>query len=316
MATTIQVLELIQFAIYGDHQNFSQTAEKIAENLMKRGHKLESDQIKGWLKDYASSGKQETTSKLSYEQPDLDFTDLILPDSIMDQLKEVILERKEREELSKYNLTPTKSILLVGHPGTGKTLTASVLSHELGLPLKEIRFTSFLDSKLGQTGKDLSFLFNSIIEQTPGVYFFDEFDALASQRSSASQGAEKEYNEIVNTILKGMDHLAKSSNGSYIVASTNLESILDSAIKRRFDLTLHYPDTSTETAQRLLKHYLAGFKVLDKFSKTTLQVIARLNPADIEKICSQAKKKAILYDQKINDELLQNLAKQRNDTNG
>lgn len=317
MATTTQVLGLIQFAVYGDHQNFNQTAEKIAENLVKRGHKLEANQIKEWLKDYDNSEKPGTVSKLSYEQSDLDFTDLILPDSIMNQLKEVVLERQKRKELAKYNLAPVRTILLAGHPGTGKTLTASVLAHELGLPLKEIQFTKFLDSKLGQTGKDLSFLFNSIIKQEPGVYFFDEFDALASHRSVASQGAEKEYNEIVNTILKGMDQIAKSSNSSsYIIAATNLETIIDSAIKRRFDLVLHYPDTSIKTARQLLNHYLSGFVASTKFSKDTLQVIAKLNPADVEKICTQAKKKAILFDQEINDELLQNLAKQRIDANG
>lgn len=306
MPTTKQAMDLIQDSIYGDKDHFRQVAISIANNLKKRKHSYEAKQIMDWLNDVQVNNETHE-GLIKYEKPSLSFDDLILPKELKDQLREVVLERQKRDVLVKYGLTYTNTILLLGKPGTGKTLTAKVLASELSLPLKEINFARLISSQMGQTGNMITYFFEEEIPGKPGVYFFDEFDALVSRRTLASQGADREYNEIVNTILKGMDNLNTSS---YIIGATNLDSIIDPAIKRRFDLVLRYPSESIDRS-KFITYFMQRWQVDYEPSTVVIKATDGLSPAVIEKICKQAMRIHVLHDEPINDSLFLSLTKNR-----
>src|SRR5699024_4959157 len=146
--------------------------------------------------------------------------------------------------------------------------------------------------QMGQTGNMITYFFEEEIPGKPGVYFFDEFDALVSRRTLASQGADREYNEIVNTILKGMDNLNTSS---YIIGATNLDSIIDPAIKR----------------SKFITYFMQHWKVDYEPSNVVIKATDGLSTAVIEKICKQAMRIHVLHDEPINDSLFLSLTKNR-----
>lgn len=106
---------------------------------------------------------------------------MVLDDHLDYQLKRVIREQRQASRLLAYGLAPRRKLLLVGPPGTGKTLTASVLAGELGLPLFQVRLDGLITKYMGETAAKLRQVFDAT-DRTRGVYFFDEFDAIGSQR--------------------------------------------------------------------------------------------------------------------------------------
>ena len=113
-------------------------------------------------------------------------------------------------------------------------MTASVLAGELGLPLFQVRLDGLITRYMGETAGKLRQIFEAT-ERTRGVYFFDEFDAIGSQRNVANDVGE--VRRILNSFLQMIE---QDQSHSLIVAATNHPEILDHALFRRFDEVLHY----------------------------------------------------------------------------
>lgn len=154
---------------------------------------------------------------------------MILPDELERRLYRIEREFAARERLAKYNLFPRKKILLYGPPGCGKTLSAERLAWNIGLPLLKIRFDSLISSYFGESASNLRTVFD-YCKREPVVLLLDECDFIAKSRITNHDVGE--VPRIVNMLLMLLDEY--DAHG-LVIATTNLEVVLDEALFRRFD---------------------------------------------------------------------------------
>ena len=145
-----------------------------------------------------------------------------------------------------------RRLLLIGPPGTGKTMTASALAGELHLPLFTIRLDGLITKFMGETAAKLRLIFDSL-QQTRGVYLFDEVDALAGERARSNDVGE--IRRVLNSFLQFLE--TEDADG-LLVAATNHPKLLDSAIFRRFDAVIAYPLPDDTAVKSLIANRLAN----------------------------------------------------------
>lgn len=313
MPTTKDVESLLQGIVDGNWYRVTQVADRISDKLRKQKHVKDADYIKQLVDrrdvpEYLQNANNNTWYRIS--NPETKLSDLIVPDSVSRKLKQVFKEYNKRQELKKYGLQNANKILLIGKPGTGKTMTAEIIAHELGLPLKTIRLENIIDSKIGQTAKNLATILPSHKEASvfPGVYFLDEFDTLASKRVTANQAADREYNEITNTLLKEMDCI---NSDCLLVCASNLSADFDPAVFRRFDMIIKYPDANSETVKLMLKQQLQDIAPDYDPAGQLCQKLVSFPPSVIKLIALDAKKAKILDGVSITDDLIRKLSKNK-----
>lgn len=161
-------------------------------------------------------------------------------------LKNVVIEWENASRLIEAGLSPSRTVLLSGPPGVGKTLAATYLAEQLHLPLVTLNLAAAVNSLLGKTGNNLVKVITHAQSQ-PCVLLLDEFDAFAKRRDDGQDVGE--LKRVVNVLLQAIDEWPASS---LLVAATNHEELLDRAIFRRFDLWLRFPDSSKEQVETLL----------------------------------------------------------------
>lgn len=208
--------------------------------------------------------------------------------------------------VSEHGLSPRRKVLLVGPPGTGKTLTASALAGELGIPLFQVRFDALITKFMGETAARLRQIFDAMVD-IRGVYFFDEFDAIGSQRGLANDVGEIRC--VLNSFLQMIE---QDESNSVIVAATNHPEILDYALFRRFDDVIEYQLPTTAQAMELLRIRLGSF--MAKSFKTAMfdTLLAGLSYAEICRAADEAMKEALMSDKKtVELALLKNALKER-----
>jgi SpoVK/Ycf46/Vps4 family AAA+-type ATPase len=132
-------------------------------------------------------------------------------------------------------------------------MTASVLAGELGLPLFQVRLDGLISRYMGETASKLRLIFDSI-ENTLGVFFFDEFDAIGAERGLANDVGEAR--RILNSFLQMVE---ETKSNSLILAATNHPDILDTALYRRFDDVLMYELPDQAHIESILKERLCGY---------------------------------------------------------
>ena len=165
--------------------------------------------------------------------PDVALKELVLPPGLASQVGRILTEQRQRKNLLDHGFEPVHRLLFEGPPGTGKTMTAAVLAHELSMPLLTIRLDSLMSKFMGETASKLRVIFDAA-EQQRAVYLFDEFDALGGDRTGNDVG---EARRILNSFLVFLEN---NRSESLIIAATNHRQILDRALFRRFDMVLDY----------------------------------------------------------------------------
>lgn len=184
-------------------------------------------------------------------KPKVTRDDIILSKTNIEIMDEIIHAHKNRSLLAKHNVPVESRVLLHGPPGTGKTLFAYVLARELNLTVMHVSIDRLVSSFLGETGKNLSKIFD---EAESGGYLvlLDEFDAIAKNRDDNLELGE--LKRVVTVLLQNLDNL---SSDVPIVAATNHAHLLDSAVKRRFayEMNLSYLDKDARTS--LFKVFLS-----------------------------------------------------------
>ena len=160
--------------------------------------------------------------------------DFVASDRIARDFDELIQERAQASELARAGIPLTRTVLLSGPPGVGKTVGATWLASQLGLPLVTISLAAVTSSYLGSSGRNLRAVFE-YAKSGPCVLFLDEFDALAKRRDDESDIGE--LKRLVNVILVELD---RWTGESLIVAATNHAQLLDPAVDRRFDRTIDF----------------------------------------------------------------------------
>ncbi|KJL19782.1 ATP-dependent zinc metalloprotease FtsH [Microbacterium azadirachtae] len=282
----------------GDDASFYSVALQIAAREARQGHHVLADDIKKAVD--SSRQSRSATSNLTAlpqargdlaelveaTQPNVRLRELVAPQGIVDQIKQVIAEQRQRKALLDHGFAPAHRLLLEGPPGTGKTMTASVLATELALPMFTIRLDGLLSKFMGETASKLRTVFESVAERR-GVYLFDEFDALGADRSGNDVG---EARRILNSFLV---FLEDASPESIVVAATNHRSILDRALFRRFDAILTYSLPDARQAGTVIRARLGSLLAGTSLAKLNA-LTDGLSHADLVKAAEGAAKAALM----------------------
>ena len=308
MANADQLKALVQSHLEGDDNRFYSVAMQVAAHEAKRGHgklaeELRSlvDQSKSRLSVVPASSTKivpiskprgELANLLSVSFPTSHLSDMVLNSELSQQLERIIREQRHAAEILSHGLSPRRKLLLVGPPGTGKTMTASVLAGELGLPLFQVRLDGLITKFMGETAAKLRQIFESTY-QTRGVYFFDEFDAIGSQRGLANDVGE--LRRILNSFLQMIE---QDNSHSLIVGATNHPHILDNALFRRFDDLLYYELPDEVHIISVLKSRLSHIAVKNTSWKRLATKALGLSYAELSRVAEEVLKTALIEDLK------------------
>ncbi len=310
MATADQIKSLIKAHLNQDNEKFKTTVLQIAAYEAKRGHTTLARDIKMLLEKTNTSKVKivqfnNQNQMLLMSTPDDRLKDLIVSDELYGRIKRILNEFTNRKKLGKYGMSNRRKILLEGNPGTGKTLTASIIASELGVPLFIVQMDKLVTKFMGETSVKLRQIFDSI-ENVTGVYLFDEFDAIGADRNFDNEVGE--MRRVLNSFLQFIE---QDSSDSIIIAATNNQRMLDKALFRRFDDVLHYSLPTEQDIYRLIVNKLSVFSPQFIPSKKLIEKSISLSHAEISRICDDAIKQSILNDTNITQEDLLNLVDER-----
>lgn len=235
------------------------------------------------------SGPLESLLRASYPEDSLN--QLVLPAENLERLHRVLKEHRRSQDLLRHGLKPRRKLLFCGPPGTGKTATAYALAGELKLPLFTVRFESLITKLMGETAAKLSLVFQAMVD-VRGVYFFDEFDAIGSQRY-ASENDVGEIRRVLNSFLQ---FLERDDSQSLLIAATNHGEMLDKALFRRFDDTIRYDLPNLEQLAATMRLCLEPFGMTNVEWEAIAQTALGISYADVIRASEDAAKDAVLED--------------------
>jgi SpoVK/Ycf46/Vps4 family AAA+-type ATPase len=297
MANAGQIVSLIQSHFSNEDERFSTLALQIAAHEARLGHTATAQQIRELIDKEKSNRAKLKVVKMNTDLGDLIFesspknrlTQLVLPDDLKLRIERILKEYRQRSKLQKHGLSHRRKILLVGPPGTGKTMTAATIAGELHLPLYSVQMDKIVTKYLGETSAKLRQVFD-FIDSQKGVFLFDEFDAIGTERSK-----ENEVGEMRRALNSFLQFMEASSSESLIIAATNNISLLDRALFRRFDDILHYQLPKPEDAIQLIKNRLGTFGNNLKLNGLEEEA-SGLSHAQLTQACDDAVKESILTD--------------------
>lgn len=314
MATGSQLVALLKSYIDNNEEHFFSIALQIAAAEARRGHNVIAKELKELIDmarsrpDWYSQIKEPTplakprgelSSLLTVTYPEDRLSDMVLTQDGRKRLDRVILEHKNSQKLLHHGKSPRNKILLVGPPGTGKTMTARVLAGELHLPLFTIRLEGIITKFMGETASKLRLVFDAIA-QNPGIYLFDEFDAIGGKRDV--QNDVGEMRRVLNSFLQLLE---EGTSKSIVVAATNHPELLDRALFRRFDDVVEYKLPSLESIQKVI---CSGLLFQNECGLDWTLILSKaegLSQAEIFRATEEVIKTAILDDEfKVNTENL------------
>ena len=286
-----------------DDSLFRTTAETIIHEERLKNHRMLADELEKILINANGSLTQRRSGGFSYDIPKdrergfplmdigefhLEWSRLILPLQIIEKLQQIVEESHKKDLLASGGLKPTQRILFYGPPGCGKTLTAMVIASELNRPLVTVRFDAIVSSYLGETASNLRRVFE-FIARGEWVVLFDEFDAIGKDRDNPFEHGE--LKRVVNSLLQLIDNF---SGESLLIAATNHENLLDTAIWRRFESVVEFKFPKEQDRILLLKLFLGGMDTseldFNKLGRNTQNATG----SDLEQIAIEAARRAIL----------------------
>jgi SpoVK/Ycf46/Vps4 family AAA+-type ATPase len=309
MATAEQLKALLRSYSEADGEQFLSVALQIAAHAARTGKTKLADELKVLVQDVKRKQSTqrvggavpivqpngELAKLLTVTYPSVHLSEMVLSPDIRTQLTKVTREYKQRSRLREHGLTPSRKLLLVGPPGCGKTMTSRALAGELKLPHMAVQFHTMITKFLGETATKLHSIFE-LMPKTRGVYLFDEFDAIGSERAAVNDVGE--IRRVLNSFLQ---FLEQDDSDSIIVAATNLASMLDEALFRRFDAVIRYEKPTHQEIHDLISNRLARFGLEDFDLLPAIDWAAGLSHADICQSCNDAAKEAVLQESKAID---------------
>ena len=242
------------------------------------------------------------THELVLVDPDPDGDGLTLAPTEMKELTEIVEERHRHYELSRVGIAVTRSLLLSGPPGVGKTMAARWLAASIGVPLVSVDLAAVLSSYLGTSGRNIRSALE-FAKSGPCVLLLDEFDALAKRRDDDTDIGE--FKRIVNVVLIELDRWPESN---LLIAATNHPQLLDSAVGRRFDRQVEFSLPSAQERRGILRHLASTTQPLDE---SMLELIAVLmegaSGSDLTRLWQRVLRRSVLDGRPLRDVLLAEL---------
>ena len=301
MATADQVKALVRSHAEGDDPQFYSVAMQVAARASRGGQSRFAQELRELIDNVrkrapspkgrvvaVAQPRGELVGLLSASYPETRMADMVLEPPVRERLDRVILEQRQQDRLRAQGFAPLRRLLLIGPPGTGKTMTASALAGELHLPLFLIRLDGLITKFMGETAAKLRLVFDALRE-TRGVYLFDEVDALGGARAQSNDVGE--IRRVLNSFLQ---FLEQDRSDSLLVAATNHPQLLDRALFRRFDSVIEYPLPSAEIVRAIIRNRLAAVRTGRIAWTTVTQAAEGLSHAEITLAAERAAKDTIL----------------------
>jgi SpoVK/Ycf46/Vps4 family AAA+-type ATPase len=281
MTSLAQVTALVDAHVKRDPTRFKAITLQIAANMAARSERG-ADQLRKLVEQQQASSfvPLPSANGLLAAPPELStLDDMVLAPTVRDRLDRIVLEHDRKLDLHASGLDPARKLLFTGPPGVGKTMAAGALACAVGLPIFRVELHGVISSHLGETAGKLSKVFEHV-RTMPAVYLFDEFDAIGSDRGTlGGEAAGAEMRRVVNSLLQFIED---DRSDSMIIAATNHEQMLDSAIFRRFDETIAFAIPTKNELVSLVSRSLADTEAsqLD-FDAIYAAVNPRLGHADL-----------------------------------
>lgn len=298
MSASQHIIALLKSYIEKDENQFYSVAMQAAAKEARQGHSQIAHAIRELVEEARDKSKRPLSNSqnqktnvaglLAVSEPSIRLSNMVLLQEIKEKLERVIHEYRQRDNLLLYNLKPRRKLLLIGPPGTGKTMTAQALAGELHFQLFTVTLESVISKYMGETAAKLRLIFDSM-DAVSGVYFFDEFDAIGAKRT-----ANNDVGEIRRVLNSFLQFLENDHSDSLVIAATNHPELLDTALFRRFDDVIEYTLPDRKMAECILKNSLALFDTKKVKWKSVLDAVNGMSQADITKIATEAAKVVVL----------------------
>lgn len=302
MSNAKQILAMLKSRTEGDDERFFSIALQVAAAEARQGRKQAAEELRAEVdraRARSSRGasvaipfarpRGDLEGLLEMRQPRFKMKDVVLGESVVARIEDVIRQQRRRDWLREHGKVPNRLVLFVGPPGSGKTMSAEALAGELNLPLYVIRLEGLITRFMGETAAKLRLVFDEAAKRR-GVYLFDEFDAVGGQRAATNDVAE--MRRVLNSFLQFMEE--ETSTDSLIVCSTNHPSLLDRALLRRYDQVFAFEAPSHTQIKEIILKNLRPMKAVRLSWSKIIAVAEHLSQAEIVRAADDAVKTAIL----------------------
>ena len=224
------------------------------------------------------------------DMPQVTFADVAGIHEVKEEVQEVVEFLKDQRRFARLGAEIPRGILLVGAPGTGKTLLARAIAGEAKVPFFSISGSDFVEMFVGVGAARVRDMFEKAKASTPCIVFIDEIDAVGRKRGAGLGGGHDEREQTLNQLLAEMDGFQPNA-GVMILAATNRPDVLDPALVRpgRFDRRIMVPFPVLEDRKEILQIHVRGKALADDVD---LLVVARrtigFSGADLRNLCNEA----------------------------
>lgn len=267
------VISLIRYYSEKNDAGFRNEAYEIARDFDRSGDSQLAEYIMSLMSNVNTFVPQMAEHESAFfEKVEAKEDMLLLPDAITQNLLGIVNAIERNIGINKF--------LFQGPPGTGKTEAVKQLARILGREIYMVDFSAIIDSKLGQTQKNLATLFkeiNNFVQPGKVVVLFDEIDALALDRTNPND--LREMGRATSAMLKGFDQL---NENIVLIATTNLYQHFDKALSRRFDSVIDFSQYTQEDllgiAEQMLNRYLDKMKLANRDIRLFRKIMGLANP--------------------------------------